>query len=283
MFVNTKQAVLNVELHPLTYSFHNIQPMKRTLLILLSFLFIGALQAQDCERDSNLYVTMELLSPAPYTPDSPSYNLQYAIIDEPYEQSITVLVPAEFSGFMIDSVGIPIMDGVEDLPDGITYECDPPNCIFLPLTLGCIRLYGTPSNMNMIPDTADLAITATVYTALIDLPVDFPGQIAPGSHYYIPISDVVSVGEQGHPDLSKLKVYPNPFQSETTIEVNAAETAGYLLEVRNAIGQTVRTEKHWLQQGQNRINFQAGDLQPGYYFYTLGNSKGSLTGSLQIH
>ncbi|MEZ4921329.1 MAG: T9SS type A sorting domain-containing protein [Saprospiraceae bacterium] len=258
--------------------------MKKTLLFFCSFLFLtsASVSAQDCQRDSNLFVTMDLLSPAPFTPDSPFYNLAIAYINQPYEQSVSVLVPTEFSGFPIDSVGLATTGAVPLLPSGISYSCDPPNCIFMPGTLGCILLSGTPDGTNTYPDTVDLGITATVYTPLIDLPVSFPGQVAPGSHYYLPVLEFVIGTNNQHPQLSGLKISPNPLRSEALVEVQAKQSGGYQFEVYNLLGQTVYAENMWLQKGANSFTFDATFLDSGLYFYSIGNGNGVLSGRMQI-
>ena len=118
--------------------------MRKTLLLFFFAAFLlNAGQAQNCVRDSSLLITGALLSPAPYTPDSPFYNLRPACLGQPYNQSVTVFVPAQFSGFNIDSVAVALTGAISNLPTGVTYVCDPPSCRFRPQTLGCIRLTGT--------------------------------------------------------------------------------------------------------------------------------------------
>ena len=259
--------------------------MKKTLLLLFLSLSAAGAFAQSCVRDSNLLQTGGLLSPAPYTPDSPFYNLAPACITLPYNQSVTINVPGSFSGFPIDSVGIPIAGAVSNLPAGISYSCDPPNCIFKPLTLGCILLHGTVSASNM-PDTVDLGITAIVYTALIDLPVTFPGQVAPGSHYYLPVRTAANcmsgTGETGA-QLASVRNFPNPFTCQTTIEVQARSGGDYLFEVYDLPGRRIYTEKVQIVEGKNTFTFDAGDLQPGTYYYTLGNREGKVTRLLSVN
>lgn len=252
--------------------------MKKGLLVMVAALCATLTFAQICVRDSSILQTGALLSPAPYTPDSPFYKLKLACINELYEQSVTVNVPPAFSGFPIDSVTIPVTGGVANLPVGLTYTCDPPNCLFLPQTLGCILLKGTPTIANMpVPDTFDLGITAMVWTPLIDLPVTFPGQVAPGSHYYLilnPMGQCISASTDPGSPFSEVRALPNPFNDQTVIEVQSTQNGRFQFEVFDLLGKRLHAETVLLFEGQNQFTFNAGILPPGTYLYTLGDASG---------
>jgi hypothetical protein len=258
--------------------------MKKALLLLFLFttLLTTQAQAQMCERDSNILVTGGLLSPAPWSPDSPFYNLALACIDEPYNQSVTINVPATFT-FMnitvpIVSVSIPTMNGIGNYPIGMQYTCDPPNCVFNASTLGCIRMHGTPSIENLAPDTLDLKLTATVNTSLGPVPVMFPGDpSAPDDHYYLILNPkggcVLSASDLGSP-FSALRAVPNPASAQTRIEVQSMQTGTFQFEVFDLLGKRVHTEKVRLFEGANQFMFDASALATGTYVYSLGNVNG---------
>lgn len=250
--------------------------MKKGLLLFVAIAIATFSYAQPCTRDSNLLQTGGLLSPAPYSPDSPFYNLKKACINEPYNQSVTVNVPAAFGGFSIDSVTIPITGGISMLPVGMSYTCDPPNCRFLPQTLGCILLEGTPTTANLpVPDTADLGITAIVWTPLIDLPVTFPGTVAPGNHYYLilnPTGQCVSAATEPGSPFASVRNLPNPFTDQTTFEIQSTQTGRFQLEVFDLLGHRIRSETVQLYEGANQVSFEFSSLPSGAYLYTVGNA-----------
>ena len=70
--------------------------------------------------------------------------------------------------------------------------------------------------------------------------------------------------------LTLLQNYPNPFNPITTIEYNLSLPAKVTLMVYNAIGEHVATlvndEK---QSGLNKIEWNAGDLTSGIYYYEI--------------
>jgi hypothetical protein len=257
--------------------------MKRTLLFLFALLQLGlSFGQQMCERDSSILMTGALLSPAPYTDSLPNYNLATAYIGQPYSQSVTVNVPTTFSGFPIDSVTVPITGAVSNLPAGIGYSCDPPNCRFLPGSLGCILISGTPDNTNPVPDTADLGITATVYAFGIPIAVEFPGTLAPGAHFYLLVSEASSTNDVRHPDLSKFRNLPNPAADVTRIEVIARENADYQFEVYDLMGQRVHHSAVSLNEGPNTFEFHTTTLPNGVYVIALGNKAGTSVSRLVV-
>lgn len=252
--------------------------MKSTLSLLCALLcaLSVAAQAPVCVRDSSIIASGELLAPAPYSPDAPDYNLNDACIDHPYNQSVTVNVPTDFQGIPVTSVSIATSGAISDLPIGITYACDPPNCVFAAGSLGCIVLYGTPTNANIAPDTFDLGITAAVATPFGSIPVTFPGTLAPGSHYYLALKSpecLVGTYDLGH-QFTLLKNAPNPFSTQTLITAESQVAGEFQFEVFDLLGQQKHTQTLRLEIGRNEFTFDAGDLANGAYFYTLGNRDG---------
>lgn len=257
--------------------------MKKALLLLFLFssIIFNLAQAQTCVRDSNILVTGGLLSPAPWSPDSAFYNLALACVDEPYNQSVTINVPTTIT-FMnitvpITNVSIPTMDGIGNYPVGLTYTCDPPNCVFNPATLGCILMHGTPTNAN-IPDTFDLQIEATVLTQFGPVPVVFPGNdLAPDDHYYLilkAMGECVSSSTDLNSPFSALRAVPNPVSGLTRIEAQSTQSGAFRFEVFNLVGKRVYTQTVQLYEGANQFTFDAGSLATGTYIYSLGNADG---------
>jgi hypothetical protein len=260
--------------------------MKRTLPLLFALLCALSLAAQApvCTRDSSIIQSGALLSPAPYTDQAPDYNLNDACIDHPYNQSVTVNVPTTFNGIPITTVSLATTGAISDLPVGLTYACDPPTCIFTAGSLGCIVLYGTPTNANIAPDTFDLGITATVNTPFGGLPVQFPGQLAPGSHYYLALkSSACLVGsyDLGN-QFTLLKNAPNPFGDQTVIIAESQVADEFFFEVFDLLGQRVHLQTLRLEVGRNEFTFEAGNLANGSYFYTLSNKNGKAVRQMVI-
>lgn len=258
----------------------NTSNMKKTLFLLCAMLCAMVnMQAQTCVRDSNLLRTGDLFSPAPYTPDSAFYNLKTACINTAYNQSVSISVPSTItvSGVTvpITSVSIPTSNAIANLPVGITYTCDPPNCVFNANTLGCILLQGTPTAANPAPDTLDLGINSIVSTILGPVPIIFPGAVAPNTHYYLILKPMgscnVSSTEEAGSLFSQVRAMPNPFTAQTTIEAEALEAGNYRFEVFDLLGKRMHSQQEQLQAGMNQFSFDGTALPKGLYLYTISN------------
>ncbi|MCK8521342.1 DUF4114 domain-containing protein [Aquimarina sp. D1M17] len=66
--------------------------------------------------------------------------------------------------------------------------------------------------------------------------------------------------------VTQVKNYPNPFSSETTIEIPGIHQE-VLIEVIDMLGRTVR--KEYVAVNRNKIRFEARNLTPGIYHYMI--------------
>ncbi|WP_406682777.1 T9SS type A sorting domain-containing protein [Seonamhaeicola sp. MEBiC1930] len=65
--------------------------------------------------------------------------------------------------------------------------------------------------------------------------------------------------------LESLKVYPNPFKSELTLQLNSNEVSDMELKLFNVVGQLVYSEQHKTSKGQNTIKLTP-KISNGVYF-----------------
>ena len=78
----------------------------------------------------------------------------------------------------------------------------------------------------------------------------------------------------------KVQVYPNPFNEETTIEVQGQKFDNLSLEVFDINGRKV---SQVFGRGQEKLQLSRGDLLPGIYFYRLrGEGQLITTGKLSV-
>lgn len=69
-------------------------------------------------------------------------------------------------------------------------------------------------------------------------------------------------------------LYPQPAQSQITIEFNLTETKNVLIEIKNILGQTIKViDNRSFANGKNKINVNVSDLSNGLYFIQLRNNK----------
>lgn len=250
--------------------------------LLLGLLTIGVGNTQTCSVDSNiLNYPGALLSPATYSPDTPFYNLQVACIGQPYGQSITLNVPATYLGLPLDSVVIPKVGGIMNLPIGLTYNCNPPSCNFPKSSLGCVFLYGTPTVDNPPADTFDLAISATIYS-IFAVPVSLPGGLAPNVHYYLIVDCTLSAFELGRGSIGSLTASPNPAYGLVNLNMDVLEGDRYQLQVFDVLGRLQIQETHDLVAGKNTTILDLSLLSSGQYQVVLMNAKGGVTQRLVV-
>ncbi|PSR11789.1 MAG: hypothetical protein C7N36_14785 [Bacteroidetes bacterium] len=257
--------------------------MKKFLLILCTAASFAAAQAQTCVRDSSVLLNDSVIvSPLPYSDNYQVYALAHACIGQPYQQSFTLRVPSSFSfqgiTLPITSASLPTTGALSGQPAGITYLCDPPNCVFNVNTLGCILLYGTPTAANT-PETFDLMITASIQTQFAPVPITFPGAVAPGNYYLIldAADNCVSSAYERNSQIVGIKNQPNPFGQQTTIDVESVVIGDFQFEVFNLLGKRMHQQTVHLFTGNNQFTFDAGNMADGTYFYSLSNRDGKLT------
>lgn len=259
--------------------------MKKTVLLLLCVIACANLTNAQCVRDSSLLQNGGLVSPYYWTPDSPYIQTKPACINEPYAQSITFNVPdtlaiPNFPPVPITTISIATSNAISGLPAGLTYSCDPPNCVFPKNTLGCVLIYGTPTGPV---DTADLSILVSVPP--FPFPLNFPSIVSTDFHYYIavkPTGQCVSGTDDLSGQISSVKNTPNPFGDQTVISVESYVSGEFRFEVFDITGQRVHTQTVGIVAGSNQFTFEAGDLPNGAYFFTLGNTDGRVSRKMVI-
>ncbi|MBK7233871.1 MAG: T9SS type A sorting domain-containing protein [Saprospiraceae bacterium] len=154
---------------------------------LLSILFQCA-QAQACLPDSVVRDSAVGVYPKPVTLTNPNGGIKTpACIDKPYEFvftvkiSDTVSVPGIPIPIKLNNASIATTGAIAGLPVGITYACNPPNCLFDKNTIGCLILNGTATDANT-PGIFRPVITLTLSTVLGPIEVMYPGQFFPGEY-----------------------------------------------------------------------------------------------------
>ena len=262
--------------------------MKKLLPLLFVVSFATTAFSQVCVRDSSILLTGALLSPAYWDTITKQYNLNDACVNHPYNQSITINVPSTFSGIPINFVSVPTTGAILDLPIGLTYTCDPPNCVFNKSTLACIRIFGTPTIANVpVPDTFDLKIKVTINASPLGVfALDFPEGIPnlPNPHYYLALKNeqcLVGTYDQNS-SLGYVKNAPNPFSNETTITVESIVPGDFQFEVFDLVGQRLHAQLSRLDAGVYEFSFDGSHLPNGSYFYSIGNRDGKVSRRLVV-
>ena len=75
-----------------------------------------------------------------------------------------------------------------------------------------------------------------------------------------------SIGENEKVSFS---IYPNPVNSNATLEVNLSENSNVQLDIVNVLGEVTLSESHNMNSGNNSININVSQLTSGIYFAHL--------------
>ncbi len=132
-------------------------------------------------------------------------------------------------------------------------------------------------------------------------PYTYPGTQTPSAPFTgIALQDIRSSGtdlvfsvihdflEQGQtqaapPTNFRMKNYPNPVETTTTIFYNVAAPGHVKLDVYNVLGQHItRLVDEFQESWDYQITFRARDVTPGVYFYFLETAGGSTAGKMVV-
>lgn len=266
--------------------------MKRVLLILLAFAPVAFLQAQVCEPNP-VFTDTTGVFPIPKVDSIPGSGItECAVIGEPYNFTLTIVVG--------DSLTLPILGrrpldkvtvtNVTGFPAGITYACEPGNCIFEESSNGCAVLTGTALASNA-PGDYQLTVFVTIKFADPQFPqsvdVTFPGSAAPGE--YILRLLATNTEECGLVSSTKtlneqvsVSISPNPTTGPVQVNINADVAGDFKLRVVDLLGQAVHHQAVAIQTGSNQVSFDGSSLANGLYIVVLENELGAISQKLRI-
>lgn len=259
--------------------------MKKILLasfILTLSLSVTNLFAQACTPDP-IYVNEDAgVYPLPDSVGDPNSTLPTGCVNMPYESLFTAVVPATITTDLGGGpVTVPLTSvtvlSVDNLPPGTNYTCDPPDCIFLDETVGCVAITGTPTTQG----TYSLIVNTEVNIGPV-IPISFPGTLVSGE-YKIFIKEegnadcFVGVNDAFTNNLELGQNIPNPFSSITKIDISSKESGEFDFKVYSLIGEMVHAERVNLTTGENTVEFDASKLNSGVYFYALGQGSSIVT------
>jgi hypothetical protein len=258
--------------------------MRKVIFLFLGCFFFTTLNAQTpvCVPDAKYKDSTGYVYPLPFEAAlNPKGGIDKpACIGKPYQFVFTLRVPDTVallgSRLRLDSISINPTTGISGLPAGITYSCNPGNCVFKKNTLGCVVLRGTttaPAN------TYKLSFTLKAFVELFGgQEITYPNAaLAPGEYNLrvVPATDAACTSSSTFDitEVASMTAAPNPAALSTFIKIDAAESGNYQFEVTNLVGQSVFSTPLSIQRGINALELSTEDMPNGIYIYTL--SKGS--------
>ncbi|RMF04106.1 MAG: T9SS C-terminal target domain-containing protein [Bacteroidetes bacterium] len=265
--------------------------MTKPFLIVFAAILLGfsGLYGQEACVGNTMLPDSIIVSPRPYQDEFPERGIQdTACVGLPFETVFTINLPATFA---LSGVELPIdsarvgEQGIINLPASMSYDCNPPNCVFYPDTVGCIRIFGTPTAAEV--GRYDLGIDVSVATAFPYNAVLPDGILVTGNYYlfvqeagspYCLASSTDEPAEGGF----DLVVQPNPIRDYAEIFVRLPQPDSYTLSVYDARGVQVRQEQMQLPAGEQYLHFDATQLPVGMYVFTLQGTTEAASGRILV-
>ncbi len=223
--------------------------MVKFLLTTLFISLISVASFGQCQPDPQY--TQDGIYPDPST-------LNTAIlVNEPFEQILTINAPAEttiVATLNIDSV---IIENILNLPPGIGVTCNPNDCKWLGGQSGCVNISGTPIQTGVF----DVDIETLIYVQ--GLAQGFPVT----ESFTVEVKNSLSIQEQTL--LNETRIFPNPVSNETKILFESASAGQVQIEVVDLIGNVVLQQNNTTTTGTNSLTLAVSNLAEGQYFVRI--------------
>lgn len=165
--------------------------MRTLFTLLLAVSLQAGLYAQTCTPLNPF--PYEFIYPLPYQDGVPGSGItDTALVNVPFETVFQIQAPSEFT---FNGVTLPVISfslattgAIAGLPPGLTYACNPPNCVFNALTPACVSIYGVTDQAGIY----DLEITGTL-VSILPIPVSFPDPAIFPGNYYLHVQDCPAI------------------------------------------------------------------------------------------
>lgn len=219
-----------------------------------------------------------------YPPDS--VGLQQAAVNVPYEQVLYFKIPEDANNIDptypagtadIDSVrltSITYNNGVSFVPVsglGLSVDCNPPSCTFLPNEQYCGRISGTPNTAGVFPVTINVdAYASIIIVGPLVVPYSFPD-------YVLTVNGPLTVLEPAGKSFSVAKLYPNPASSLATLPVSLPSNEKVEVTIMNLVGKNVLSKSINGSKGMNNIPLNVENFESGVYLITVKSGNHSAT------
>ena len=276
--------------------------MKNTVqnLILVAFLCVfSAIQvnAQACLPDVRYKDSLVGVYPSPVTAANPNGGItKAACIGKPYSFVFTVkiadTITVPLAGKIpLDSLTMATSGAVTGMPTGLTYACNPANCVFKKNTTGCVIIQGTPAATNTVK-IYPLVINGKAYSSAISFlypngyPAAFPGDLFPGEYNLklLATNDPGCISATNDlKEVSNFSAFPNPTNGNTIITIESSVNDNFEFSLTNSLGQRIETRALNIQAGTNAFQFDSSLLPNGIYIYALSKGNRIVSNKLIIN
>jgi hypothetical protein len=201
---------------------------------------------------------------------NPSDNFPPGDVGVDYSETINFKIPEDAS--LIDSVlgaGQVIhsieLTNVSNIPPGLSYSCDIPNCTWLANSAGCSVISGVPNSLGSYVISLDVIAYVETFFGPFGLPYPFDG-------YVINIGPVGMNSYKMTDNTFKLDdAFPNPSNQNTTVQFVTGKRNNVSFKINNLLGETVFEQSVFSKVGVNEINLSTSMLKNGVYLYSISD------------
>jgi len=208
-------------------------------------------------------------------------TLPNAIFNQLYSQDFTILAPPEFivdtnAGIVIDLHHIKLI-GIDNLPPGLTWISNASDSVFMVGTYYCVLMEGIPEQKGQFP----LHIEVDVYVpGILGSPPIKVATIIDSTSLLINVTDPSGVGQELFSNLTGLEYAPNPFYNQIELKFTHTNSEQVTFEVFNLLGTRLHHKTFRSAPGINHISYDAPDLEPGLYLFSIRDAQHTYTGRI---
>lgn len=244
--------------------------MRKVLLLLLLVGSCGLIQAQSACNPNFLYVLAGLpgLWPNPQMGPLPDGD-----INQPYSETITVIVPADTTintaqfGLPFGTITVSInsldVTGVTGLPTGMNYACDQATCSWGNSSNGCFKISGTPTQGGQF-------VVGVLTSLNINVPNLGPFQTpAAPANYDLFVADPNSITDLRELGYTIETPAPSPTTGRTTLRYTTPAATTVTLQISDITGRKVFETAQIAASGDNSFQLDAAQWAPGLYLCSL--------------
>ncbi len=234
--------------------------MKKLLFSGLAIMTLFAVQAQ-CTPDGSL-----IADAFGVYPDT-TQNFAIAEVGVPYTQVLHFKAPTNagdidpnLSAFTISSFTVSSVTGI---PPGLSYACNISSCQYPGGATGCAAITGTPTEVGTFEITINVTAVITLFGNNTNYPTSFSGY-----RIHVVPAGTASLSQK---EQTKWSIYPNPVQSELTIQNLGQIDGATSVNIFNVEGKMMKSVQ---VSGEDLMIIQTNDLFSGVYFVEIQNATG---------
>lgn len=250
------------------------------------------LMSQTCAADIDLLSEPPGIFPKPYFEDTQVGGIRVeAQIGCPYEfvfHVVSGIGGAPICHFDID-FSVSLTDAFLNLPNGLEYTCNPPDCIFEDPNVGCIVLHGIPDDTVGVYDVK-LLITAILLNGQLVLEDTIPGMLTNDGNYFLTLVDepddptdcIVGIVEYNNNFTFDVTISPNPAYDFASITIESEIRDELEFVLLDLTGKIIQERVFQVDQGTNTFEVDFNDIPNGIYLYAIRNELGVLSNRIVV-